>query len=33
MKLGEGAKDWAVDQKVFNVWKQPALSVLLEKRY
>ena len=33
MKLGDGTKDWAVDQKVFNGWLQPALPVLLEKRY
>ena len=32
MKLGEGTKDWAVNQKVFNGWVQPALPVLLEKR-
>ena len=33
MKIGVGTRDWAVDQKIFNGWLQPALPVLLEKRY
>ena len=33
MKLGDGTKDWAVDQKTFTGWVQPALPVLLHKRY
>ena len=33
MKLGDGTKDWVVHQKIFNGWMQPALPVLLEKRY
>ena len=32
MKLGDGARDWTVGQKIFNAWLQPALPVLLDKR-
>ena len=33
MKLGDGANDWTVDQKVFNGWQQPVLPILLEERH
>ena len=33
MKLGDGARDWTVNQKVFNGWLQPVLHVLLEERH
>ena len=33
MKLGDGARNWTVDQKVFNGWQQPMLPVLLEERH
>ena len=32
MKLGDGARDWEVNQKIFNGWQQPALPVSLEER-
>ena len=32
MKLGDGARDWATDQKIFNDWQLPELPVLLEPR-
>lgn len=33
MKLGDGARDWTVNQKIFNMWQQPVLPVLLEERH
>ena len=33
MKIGSGTQDWAVDQKIYSGWVQPALPVYLEKRY
>ena len=33
MKLGDGARDWTINQKVFNGWLQPVLHVLLEGRH
>ena len=32
MKLGDGASNWTVDQKVFNGWQQPVLPIVLEER-
>ena len=33
MKIGSGTQDWAVDQKIYSGWVQPALPIFLEKRY
>ena len=33
MKLGDGARNWTVNQKVFDGWDQPMLPVLLEERH
>lgn len=32
LKLADEARNWAVNQKIFNGWQQPALPVLLEER-
>ncbi|KAI0194216.1 cytochrome P450 [Astrocystis sublimbata] len=32
VQLDEGMEDWAVDQRIYNGWIQPALSVTLQKR-
>ncbi|KAI0841507.1 cytochrome P450 [Hypoxylon sp. FL0890] len=32
LKLGEGTENWAMGQRIYNGWIQPALPVLMEKR-
>ncbi|KAI0897741.1 cytochrome P450 [Annulohypoxylon nitens] len=32
LKLGKGIENWAVGQRIYNGWIQPALPVLMEKR-
>ena len=32
MELTEGTEGWAVDQKIFNGWRQPPLPILLRER-
>ncbi|KAJ2992986.1 hypothetical protein NUW58_g1986 [Xylaria curta] len=32
LKLGEGTKDWAVGQRLYNGWVQPPLPVIMNKR-